>query len=49
MSVTVREFNRSDNLQIAKWFEDAESVRWLESAWLEAELDQMALEENSCT
>lgn len=42
----VRRFNRLDNAHIAAWFHDAESVRWLEAAWAESELDQMALEEN---
>jgi ribosomal protein S18 acetylase RimI-like enzyme len=42
----VRQFNRLDNAYIAEWFQDSESVQWLESAWSETELDQMALEEN---
>lgn len=46
LNMIVREFNRSDNAEIAQWFQDSESTRWLESAWSESELDQMALEEN---
>jgi len=41
----VREFKHSDNVDMAQWFQDSESMRWLESAWSESELNQMALEE----